>query len=94
MTAAGRQLSNLQISALEGLAGRHLILYYFAGLDDAITQENRLKAERIINRLLAAGLSVEAAALDWPEMAERAIRGDYDIMLMPVTANNRLPAKR
>ncbi|HAL73563.1 MAG TPA: hypothetical protein DCM45_00550, partial [Clostridiales bacterium] len=93
LTAAGRELSSLQINALESLAGRRLQLYYFAGLDDNIMKENRLKAERIINRLVAAGLSVEAAALDWPEMAARANSGDYDIILLPVTANNRLPAK-
>lgn len=93
LTAAGLQLSDLQLSALEGLAGSNLRLYYFAGLDDKITQENRLKAARIINRLAAAGLSIEAVATDWPEMAAKANRGDYDIMLLPVTANNRLPAK-
>lgn len=93
LTAAGRELSSLQISALEGLAGRRLQLFYFAGLDKNTTQENHLKAERIINRLLAAGLTVEAVALDWPEMAARANNGNYDIMLLPVTANNRLPVK-
>jgi len=93
LTAAGRELSSLQISALESLAGRQLQFYYFAGLDNNVTQENQLKAERISNRLLAAGLDVEPAALDWPEMAAKANSGDYDIMLLPVTANNRLPAK-
>ena len=93
LTAAGQQLSELQQSALAGLADRQLSLYYFAGLDDSIAEANRLKAERIANRLIAGGLAVQLEPLDWPELAARANIGDYDILLLPVTANNRLPEK-
>ena len=91
LCAAGRELSGLQQSALNDLAGRELTLYFFAGLDEKIGQANQAVAAEIAGRLNQGGLTVSVEGIDWPALAARASGGDYDILLLPATANNRLP---
>ena len=91
LTAAGQELSVLQHSALEGLSGQKLTLYCFAGLDPSVLAENKAQAETIAERLRRSGIDVIVSAIDWPDLAARATSQDYDILLLPATANNRLP---
>jgi hypothetical protein len=48
-------------------------------------------AEEVAGTLELAGLKVLPMAVDWPELAERAANHDYDLLLLPATANSRLP---
>jgi ABC-type transport system substrate-binding protein len=91
LTAAGKTLSDLQQRALQDLAGSQLKLYYFNGLDESVQFDNQVKAASLTEILERSGLKVEAVALDWPELAARATSGNYDIILLPATANSRLP---
>lgn len=91
MAGTGQELNDSQRLALEGLRERLLVLYYFEGLDRDIHAENNALAETIARRLLEAGLTVSVSGLDWPELAARADSHNYDILLLPATANNRLP---
>lgn len=87
----GKQLSSLQQSALEELASQTMHLYYFHGVEANVLFDNRKLAEKVAAPLRQAGLTIELTALSWPELANRAATHDYDILLMPATANNRLP---
>ena len=91
LSAAGRQLSALQQSSMQALAGQSLKLYYFQGIDDQVASSNRLKAEQIAETLRQAGLTVTPTGTDWPDLAARASKGNYDILLLPATSNSRLP---
>lgn len=91
LTVADHDLSNLQQNALEDLSGRTLTLYFFEGLDTVVLAQNKATAETVANRLTDAGLNVSLTGLDWPSLAQRAANQDYDILILPVTANNRLP---
>ncbi len=91
LTAAQKTLSGLQQNALLELAGQQLTLYYFQGLDTNILHDNREKADQLAARLKSAGLSVQTSGSDWPDLIGRANSGDYDILLLPATANSRLP---
>ena len=87
----GKPLSALQHSALEELASQTIHLYYFHGVEANVLFDNRELAEKVAEPLRQAGLAIELTALSWPELANRAATHDYDILLMPATANNRLP---
>jgi hypothetical protein len=91
LTAAGRPLSDEQQASLAQLAQSNLVIYYFSGLEDAVLQENQEKARQIASKLQSAGLDVTLQGLGWPELVERTITGNYDLMLLPATANGRLP---
>ncbi|NLB45882.1 MAG: hypothetical protein GX821_12080 [Clostridiaceae bacterium] len=91
LTAAGRPLSRLQQTALAELEARELHLYYFSGVDPNVLYTNREMAEQVVRTLELAGLQVLPMAVDWPELAERAANHDYDLLLLPATANSRLP---
>ncbi|NLK89076.1 MAG: hypothetical protein GX276_02895 [Clostridiaceae bacterium] len=91
LTAAGRPLSNLQANSLADLAGHPFMLYFFSGLDPTALSQNKTTAEIVAGRLTAAGLDISLAGLDWPDLAKRAARHDYDLMVLPATVNNRLP---
>lgn len=91
LTAAGRPLSDLQAGSLANLAGHHFELYFFSGLDPTTLSENKATADAIAGRLTAAGLDISLVGLDWPALARRAARHDYDMLILPATANNRLP---
>jgi ABC-type transport system substrate-binding protein len=90
-SAAGKTLSELQQSSLAGLSGKELIIYYFQGLEESVRLENQIKARQIAGDLQTAGLSVQIKATDWPDLVQRAISGEYDLLLLPATANSRLP---
>ncbi|NLO37627.1 MAG: hypothetical protein GX112_14940 [Clostridiaceae bacterium] len=91
LTAAGRPLSRLQQAALAELESLELHLHYFSGVDPNVLYTNREQAEQIAATLALAGLQVLPKAADWPELAERAANHDYDLLLLPATANSRLP---
>ena len=93
LQAAGKPMSELQKSALAELepGTNKLHLYYFHGVEASVLFDNRKLAEKIAASLHAAGLEIELTASAWPDLAKRAATYDYDILLMPATANNRLP---
>ena len=91
MQAGSKPLSALQQSALEELGSQTMHLYYFHGVEANVLYDNRQLAEQVADPLRKAGLDIELTALTWPELANRAATHDYDILLMPATANNRLP---
>lgn len=91
LSAAGKELSALQKSSLQELAGRSLKLYYFQGISEQTLQHNREKADSIAAELQASGLSVDVMPTAWPDLASRATSGNYDILLLPATSNSRLP---
>lgn len=91
LAAAGRSLSDEQTLTLQSMAASNMTLYYYLGLSDAVKLENEAKAQKIADRLIASGIQVTLAGLDWPELAAKASLGDYDILLLPATANSRLP---
>ena len=93
LQAAGKPISELQKSALAELeaSANKLHLYYFHGAESSVLYDNRKLAEMIAASLRAAGLEIELTASAWPDLAKRAATYDYDILLMPATANNRLP---
>ena len=91
LTVAGNPLSALQQDALSELQSRVLVLHYFQGIESNVLYDNRELAETLAMPLRQAGLTVELAAENWPELAERAANNDYDLLLLPATANSRLP---
>lgn len=91
IAAAGQPLSDAQSLTLQSMSAGNLTLYYYLGLNDTIKQEHEAKAQSIADRLISAGVQVTLSGLDWPELAARASTGDYDILLLPATANSRLP---
>ncbi len=93
LTAAGRPLSELQQAALNELTSRTLILYYFQGVEANVLFDNRAMAEKMTESLRQAGLTVELQAVSWPDLLQRATQYDYDLLLLPATANSRLPDK-
>jgi ABC-type transport system substrate-binding protein len=91
LAAAGRPLAEEQKATLAPLSQAGLVIYYFSGLEDAVLQDNQEKARQIASKLQSAGLTVTLQGLGWPDLVERAIAGSYDLMLLPATANGRLP---
>lgn len=91
LTVDGQSLSTLQSQSLNELESSELILYYFQGVDAHVLYDNREQADQIATSLRAAGLTVTLKAISWPELAGRAASYDYDLLLLPATANSRLP---
>jgi hypothetical protein len=91
LSAAGETLSDLQQDSLLEIAGKQLVLYYFQGIDDYVRQKNRDKAQDLADQLMQAGLMLEIKGIAWPDLVKRALDGDYDLLLLPATANSRLP---
>ncbi len=89
--AAGLDLDDDQTRLLPAGQPAGLTLYFFKGLDDSVLARNQRHATTVADRLRSAGIQVEQTAVDWPELAERASKNQYDLLLWPVTADNRLP---
>ncbi|MDW7656167.1 MAG: hypothetical protein SCM11_03210, partial [Bacillota bacterium] len=83
--------STLQRLSLAELETSELVLYYFQGVDANVLYDNRERADQIAASLRTAGLTVTLKAISWPELAGRADSYDYDLLLLPATANSRLP---
>lgn len=88
---SGQTPDGHQLSSLTALSNSPLPLYYFKGLDSNVLQENRRQVEDIMNKMNLAGLTVQPIPVDWPELAERATRNQYELLLLPATTNSRLP---
>ncbi|NLM78704.1 MAG: hypothetical protein GX173_11570 [Ruminococcaceae bacterium] len=91
LTVAGKPLSHLQSAALTELEEQPLQLFYFQGVDRDVRYSNQENANKLASRLRSAGLEVTLKATAWPELADRAMHHDYDLLLLPATANSRLP---
>ena len=91
LSVAGKPLSGLQLESLQELVQKKLVIYYFAGLEDSVQQSNEDRAREIAIRLQFTGLSVDIQGAGWPDLVQRATSGDFDLLLLPATANSRLP---
>jgi ABC-type transport system substrate-binding protein len=91
LTVDGQALSTLQRLSLAELESCELTLYYFQGVDTHVLYDNRAQADQIAASLQTAGLTVTLKAVSWPELAGKAASYDYDLLLLPATANSRLP---
>lgn len=91
LTVAGKPQNDEQLASLETLKSKELILYFFQGVDHQVFIENQKQAQTIASSLTSAGLNVSLQSADWPELAKLATNYDYDLILLPATANNRLP---
>jgi hypothetical protein len=84
--------ANIDPTVLSGLAASQLNCYFYRGIDDHGTAENRSIAEQAMQPLIQLGLPIDFVAADWPDLASRALEGRYDLMVIPTPANERLPA--
>lgn len=66
-------------------------LAYFAEIEDTMIKQQTANAALIKRRLEAGGYSVELQPLSWPELANRASLGTYQLLLLPAATDNRLP---
>jgi hypothetical protein len=70
-----------------------LSLAYFAGIEATDAQAQTAFATIIAARIRAAGQPVDLLPLSWPELADRASIGSFQLLLLPAAANNRLPQR-
>ena len=68
-----------------------LVLSFFEGIEANEQQERTAMARLIAKRLEAAGQTVTLDPLNLPELAQRSVSGDFQLMLLPAAADNRLP---
>jgi hypothetical protein len=66
-------------------------LAYFEGIEDTVSKQQAANAALIKRRLEAGGYSVELQPVSWPELANRASLGTYQLLLLPAATDNRLP---
>lgn len=75
------------------VASKPLTLVYFAGLDDTVSRQQTACAELIQGRLVQSGQPVQLQPLSWPELADRASLGTFQLLLLPTASDNRLPRR-
>jgi ABC-type transport system substrate-binding protein len=88
---AGWTLSAADMATLQGLQNQPLVMPIFQGIDAATEIQLREEAEKLVTPLNQFGITVSLLAVDWPTLAELATTGHYDLLLLPVPANQRLP---
>lgn len=68
-----------------------LSLCFFEGIEATEQQERTAMARLVAGRLEDAGQVVTLDPLNLPELAQRSASGDFQLMLLPAAADNRLP---
>ena len=68
-----------------------LSLSFFEGIEATEQQERTAMARLVADRLEAAGQIVTLDPMNLPELAQRSASGDFQLMLLPAAADNRLP---
>ncbi len=73
------------------IGGESLALSYFSGIEETEQRERTAMARLIADRLEAAGQPVTLDPMNLPDLAQRVADGNFQLMLMPAAADNRLP---
>ncbi len=81
-----------ETSGAAGSAQPCLTCLYYEGIDAASAAENLAIAKASLQSMAGQLPDLSFAACNWPELASRALEGRFDLMVLPVTANERLPA--
>ncbi|MDD2533227.1 MAG: hypothetical protein PHC86_00820 [Eubacteriales bacterium] len=88
---AGQPLSDEAMTALDPLALADLTCYFYRGIDEPTRIANEANARAAISHLTDLGIQVTLTGIDWPDLASRTFEGRYDLMVMPLPANEALP---
>lgn len=90
LALAGYDLSQQHIQTLNNL-DEPIKWYYFQGVDGQTEEANRNEVLALSEGLQEYGVSIAPEPADWPKLAAMLDSGEYDLILMPAPANNRLP---
>lgn len=89
---AGQAPSEEQLAALDELAADGLQGYTYRDIDEPSSQAHATDAEAAVSRLTDLGIPVKLIPTDWPELASRVLEGRYDLLILPLPADEALPA--
>lgn len=91
VSALLRTATGLTSAPLATAGSKPFSLAYFTGLEETVSHQLTADAELIKRRLEQAGQPVTLQPLTWPDLADHASLGTFQLLLLPAATDNRLP---
>ena len=88
----GQTPSEAQLATLDELAADGLQCYTYRDIDEPSSLLQAADATSAVSRLTDLGIPVKLVPVDWPDLASRVLEGRYDLLVLPLPADEALPA--